>query len=88
VRYVVIIKPRAEKELLGLPRKDYERVRYKLGELAENPRPHGVIQLKTRDSYRIRVGNYRVIYDVSDSQQKVEVLDVLRRNEKTYKNLL
>ena len=87
MKYEVIIKPRAEKELLDLPKNDYKRVRFKIGELAENPRPYGAIQLKTKDNYRIRVGNFRVIYTVKDRQIIVEILDVLRRNERTYKNL-
>ncbi|MFA5308154.1 MAG: type II toxin-antitoxin system RelE/ParE family toxin [Dehalococcoidales bacterium] len=87
MKYEVIIKPRAEKELLDLNQKDYERVRLKIGELAGNPRPFGVKQLKTRENYRIRVGNYRVIYNVGDKQKIVEILDVLRRNERTYQGL-
>ena len=87
MKYKVIIKPSAEKDLLNLPRRDYDKVRIRIGALVENPRPYGVIHLKTKDNYRIRVGNYRVIYKINDEIRLVEVLKVPRRNEGTYKGL-
>lgn len=56
--------------------------------LAENPRPRGVRKIRgTEHCYRLRVGPYRVIYDVLDARQLVVVLGVGRRTESTYRGL-
>jgi len=49
--------------------------------LAENPRPHGYIKLKGRAGYRIRVGNYRIIYNVFDNILTVDVVTVGNRRD-------
>ena len=49
--------------------------------LAENPRPHGYKKLKGQDAYRIRVGNYRVIYTVFDSELIIDVMSVGDRKD-------
>lgn len=87
MKYTVIVKPRAEKELVNLPGQDYKRITLRIRELEENPRPSGVVKLKTKNNWRIRVGKFRVIYEVNDAVKLVEVVDVLRRNEGTYKGL-
>jgi mRNA interferase RelE/StbE len=87
VKYTVIVKPRAEKELVNLTGQDYKRITLRIRELEKNPRPNGVVKLKTKNNWRIRVGKFRVIYEVNDAVKLVEVVDVLRRNEGTYKGL-
>lgn len=53
-----------------------------IGELANNPRPHGCIQLRGGSGeYRIRVGNYRIIYDIQDQELIILVLRVGHRRE-------
>ncbi len=54
--------------------------------LADDPYPPGALQLE-RDVYRIRVGNYRVIYKVFENEKLVLIGRVARRNEATYKGL-
>lgn len=49
--------------------------------LAENPRPYGYIKLKKRNGYRIRVGDYRIIYDILDAVLLVEVIALGNRKE-------
>jgi len=49
--------------------------------LADNPRPHGSEKLTDKKGLRIRVGNYRIVYDVQDRQLIVEVLKVADRKE-------
>jgi mRNA interferase RelE/StbE len=46
-----------------------------------NPRPFGYIKLKGRDAYRIRVGNYRIIYEIEDKILKVTVIDSGNRKD-------
>jgi mRNA interferase RelE/StbE len=53
--------------------------------LSDNPRPHGCKKLTGREEYRIRVGDYRVIYEIHDAVLVVLVVRIARR-EKAYRN--
>ncbi|MGI4790822.1 MAG: type II toxin-antitoxin system RelE family toxin [Janthinobacterium lividum] len=79
--YVLVILRRAQKELEDLQNADYERVRDAIAGLAEDPRPPGCIKLTGREGWRIRIGNYRVIYDINDSQLVVTVVQVDNRRD-------
>jgi len=79
--YDVLILRRAQKELAALPKADYERVRDAVGELAENPRPTGCKKLVGREGWRIRSGDYRVIYEIDDAQSKITVLHIGHRRD-------
>ncbi len=79
--YKISILRRAQKELASLPRKDFEQVRETIRNLAEGPRPPGCKKLIAREGWRLRAGNYRVIYEIDDRNQNVLVLHVgLRRD--------
>jgi mRNA interferase RelE/StbE len=57
-------------------------------ELREDPRPPGSKKLTNSDGlWRVRVGNYRIVYTIKDDVLLVLVLQVLRRDDKTYKQL-
>ena len=73
----------AEKDLAALPRDVLLRVDAALLALADQPRPHGVVKLKgTKDDrWRVRVGDYRVLYAIDDRRKTVEVARVLHRRE-------
>jgi mRNA interferase RelE/StbE len=79
--YVVKLKRSAEKELDRLPVKTHKRIVKVLLSLKEDPIPHGAKKLHGRDDYRIRVGNYRILYMIDESDKKVEVLSVAHRKE-------
>lgn len=79
--YQVSILRRAQKELASLPQQDYERVRDSIAALASNPRPPGCNKLTGRDGWRIRVGDYRVIYEIDDAGRLVKVLHVGNRRD-------
>ena len=79
--YRVLILRRAQKALADLPKGDYERVRDAVATLAENPRPTGSKKLVGRNGWRIRQGDYRVIYEVDDGNQHVTVLDIGHRRD-------
>ena len=65
---------------------DFERLRNAVRSLAGEPRPREVRKIKgTEKAYRIRVGNYRVVYDASDSDNLVLILQVARGSETTYR---
>ena len=79
--YQVQILRRAQKELARLSGGDYERVRDAIQALAQDPRPPGCRKLVVGDGWRIRVGNYRVIYEINDGQRLVTVLHVGHRRD-------
>jgi mRNA interferase RelE/StbE len=75
--YRIEWKPSAARELKRLPREVIPRVVRVVGELATNPLPQGVIKLKgSQTTYRIRVGDYRVIYTVIADILVVEIVRV------------
>ncbi len=75
-----------KKQLKRFPSKDQERIGSQIRQLADEPRPVGSIHL--RDVvFRIRVGDYRVIYAVYDRILVVIVVEVARRSEATYEEL-
>jgi mRNA interferase RelE/StbE len=81
-RYRVDISRHAEKQLRDLPRQVQERIIPRLAALADDPRPHGVEKLAGHaDQYRIRIGDYRAIYAISDERLIVLVLRVAHRRE-------
>jgi mRNA interferase RelE/StbE len=77
--YNILILPRAAKELAKLPRGHYERARDAIRSLSDDPRPSGCLKLRGRDGWRIRVGDYRVIYDIDEADHTVTVLHVGHR---------
>jgi mRNA interferase RelE/StbE len=79
--YALSILRRAQKELAHLPPDDYGRVRDAIRSLAEEPRPRGSQKLAGREGWRIRVGPYRVIYEVDDRQRSVTILHVGHRRD-------
>ncbi len=60
---------------------DYSNIKSALYELAKNPRPQGYKKLKNRKGYRIRQGNYRILYDIFDYILTVEVVALGHRKD-------
>ena len=80
--YRVALKSSAEKEFFRLQDEISARILPRIKALAIDPRPHGSIKLKGgKDAWRIRVGDYRVIYIVDDEMRKVEVTRIAHRRE-------
>jgi mRNA interferase RelE/StbE len=79
--YQLTIKPKAAKALEKLNEPDYSAIKTAIYGLANNPRPHGYIKLKGRGGYRIRVGDYRIIYNISDKILTVDVVTVGNRRD-------
>ena len=77
---------RVEKQILRLPRQVRSRVARAILELEANPRPHRCKKL-VDDIYRVRVGSYRVIYRISDSEKLVLIGKVARRSADTYSDI-
>ena len=87
--YTVNVGRRVRKAMTRFPRHDQLRIRDRLRELAQNPRPPGCIAMRTEEGgwYRVRVGDYRIVYTVHDDEEAVAVMLVGRRNETIYKQL-
>jgi len=79
--YEVFILRRAQKQLAGLPKQNYSRIRDVVTTLAANPRPSGCKKLTGREGWRIRSGDYRVIYEIDDDHKRVIILDVGHRKD-------
>lgn len=79
--YTVAILRRAQKELAQLPAGAYEGVREAIRALANDPRPASCSKLVSREGWRIRVRDYRVIYEIDEEQQTVTVLHVGHRRD-------
>jgi mRNA interferase RelE/StbE len=77
--YKVVVLRSAVKQLEILPAKDYRAVKSKILALGENPRPHDCKKLKGRDGFRIRQGNYRIIYNIKDEILTVKVIRIGHR---------
>ena len=79
--YVVRILPSTLKDILALPKTVRARVQRKIDGLASDPRPAGAKALKGERRLRIRVGDYRIIYEVDDGELIVLVVRVGHRRE-------
>ena len=77
----VVITQSVQKYLKKLPNKVADKLESEMINLEINPRPYGYIKLKGKNAYRIRVGNYRIIYEIEDRILKVTVIDAGDRKE-------
>ena len=87
--YSVELSRDAQRSLDALPAREAARMVQGLWRLAEAPRPRGVAKLRGTAAplWRLRVGNYRAIYTVSDQAQRVIVVRIGSRSERIYKRL-
>ena len=87
--YRIRIGRRVCKEMTRLSRQDQARILAAVKALAEDPRPAGCRPLKGagQGTYRVRVGDYRVVYVVREDEQVILVARVARRSESTYRGL-
>jgi mRNA interferase RelE/StbE len=82
VQYRIEWKPSAARAFRKLPRQVQDRIRPRLDALASNPRPDGVKKLEAdENAWRIRVGEFRVVYEIHDAVLMVMVLRVANRRE-------
>lgn len=79
--YQVTLKKRALKALEGINEPYYSKIKEAIYSLADNPRPQGYKRLKGRDGYRIRVADYRIIYDIFDNILLVDVIELGHRKD-------
>lgn len=83
--YAVLLRRSAEKELQKIAHEDQDRLMDAMVALGDDPRPVGCTKLGAA-GYRIRVGSYRIIYEVDDDAREVEIVRVRHRRD-AYRNL-
>jgi mRNA interferase RelE/StbE len=81
MKYSLFILRQAQKELASLEKTDYQKIKEAILRLADNPRPSGCSKLVGREGWKIRVGNYRVIYEINAQKKEVIVLHVGHRRD-------
>ena len=79
--YSLLILPRAKRELAALEAGVCESIKQKIEALAEDPRPPGCRKLAGREAWRIRAGDYRVIYEIDDVARTVLILHIGHRRD-------
>jgi mRNA interferase RelE/StbE len=79
--YKIIFKKSATKELGDIPKKDISRIVKRIQSLADNPRPASSEKLAAQECYRIRQGNYRVIYIIDDINLTIDIFKIGHRRE-------
>ena len=79
--YSVLIVRSAEKEIAGLPEAIRRLVVQRIQALAHDPRPNGSQKISGGDQYRVRQGNYRIVYVIEDAVVTVTVVRVAHRSQ-------
>ncbi|MFZ5470023.1 MAG: type II toxin-antitoxin system RelE family toxin [Myxococcota bacterium] len=75
------VEERAVRELLDLPKEASQRIRSTISRLAQSSRPPGAKKLTGRGGYRVRVGDYRILYEIDDASKLVRIYKVGHRKD-------
>ena len=81
MEYKILLQPSAVKDLDKLPKKETEKISFRILQLKENPRPVGVQKLNNQEGYRIRSGHYRILYEIDNRLKIVHIYRVKHRKE-------
>lgn len=79
--YTAVLSKKAQKQLDKLSNNIADLIFDAIARLEDNPRPSGYKKLKGRDGYRIRTGNYRIIYDILDTELIVDIIALGHRKD-------
>ena len=80
-RYELRVKPSVARDLRGIPRADVLRILARIEALRDDPRPPGSEKLSGQERYRVRQGQYRILYSIADVELIVEVVKVGHRRD-------
>jgi mRNA interferase RelE/StbE len=80
-KYRILLRKSAADELARTPKKTLRRIVERIRSLGEEPRPQGSEKLSTQERYRIRQGDFRIVYSLDDSGRTVEVFKIGHRRE-------
>jgi mRNA interferase RelE/StbE len=79
--YRIVLKRSAAKELADLPSRSHDTIIKHLRDLESNPRKPGVEKLTGIDAYKLRVGNYRVVFEIDEAAKEVNIVMVDDRKQ-------
>lgn len=80
-KYRITIKKSAAKELQDIPKKNLRKIVRRIQSLAQDPRPAGSQKLSARERYRLRQGDYRIVYSVDDKDWLVDIVKIGHRRD-------
>jgi len=79
--YKIFILPQAQKDLDNLQTKIFNQMKNKISLLSNNPRPSGCLKLTAEEGYRLKTGDYRIIYRIDDKEKIIYVYRIKHRKE-------
>lgn len=79
--YSVYFRASVEKDLSAIPKSDLKKILQRIKALSEEPRPLGCEKLTGKERYRVRQGNYRIVYSIQDKELTVWVVKVGHRKD-------
>jgi mRNA interferase RelE/StbE len=79
--YKVYFKESVEKDLKVIPKKDIKKILQRIALLVEEPRPMGCEKLTGQERYRLRQGNYRIVYSIQDTELTVWIVKIGHRKD-------
>jgi Cytotoxic translational repressor of toxin-antitoxin stability system len=80
-KYNIVIKKSAVKELENIPKNDLKRIINRIQSLISDQRPFGSQKLSHSEFYRIRQGNYRIVYLIEEKEQQIQIIKIGHRRE-------
>ena len=80
-RFELRFKASVVRDLRGIPQADVRRILERIETLRDEPRPAGSVKLSAQERYRLRQGNYRILYTIADAEVVVEIVKVAHRRE-------
>lgn len=80
-KYRIEIETRAKGELFDLPKEIVRRIAAAFADLENNPRPPGAKKLTAQEGYRIRIGDYRILYSIDDKEHCLKIYRIAHRRE-------
>jgi mRNA interferase RelE/StbE len=81
VEYMVYFKESVEKDFSTIPKKDLQKILRRIETISQDPRPQGYEKLTGQERYRVRRGNYRIVYSFQDQELTVWVVKVGHRKD-------
>ena len=79
--YEILFSPSAKRDYKKIPQNELERINQVINNLSETLRPVGYKKLSGRDAYRVRVGNFRIIYEIHNKELIIMVIRIRDRKE-------
>ena len=80
-KFNLVFKESVSRDLKDIPKQDVQRILERIDALRADPHPFGSVKLSGKEYYRVRQGNYRIIYEIQDSQLVIIVIKVGHRGD-------